>query len=42
MFAMTLTIHELVEMARLFRGDLAVVRALSRRERDAINALRVI
>jgi hypothetical protein len=40
--AMTVTIHELVEMARLVRGDLAVVRALSRRERDAINALRVI
>ena len=40
--AMTVTIHELVEMARSYRGDLAVVRALSRRERDAINALRVI
>jgi len=32
----------LVEMARSYRGDLAVVRALSRRERDAVNALRVL
>jgi len=41
-FATELTIHGLVEMARSYRGDLAVVRALSRRERDAVNALRVL
>jgi len=41
-FATALTIHELVEIARSYRGDLAVVHALSRRERDAVNALRVV
>ncbi len=41
-FATTLTIHELVQIARSYRGDLAVVRALSRQERDAVNALRVL
>jgi hypothetical protein len=41
-FAMTVTINELIEIARAHRSDLAVVRALARRERDSINALRVI
>lgn len=37
-----LVITTLVEVARLRHGDSAVVRALSRRERDAAEALRVI
>ena len=36
------TIAVLVEVARLRHGDLAVVRALTRRERDPANALRVL
>jgi hypothetical protein len=32
----------LVEVARILHGDVAVVRALSRRERDAVEALRVL
>ncbi len=32
----------LVEVARIRHGDIAVVRALARRERDAVGALRVI
>jgi hypothetical protein len=40
--AMRVTIYELIEIARAHRGDLAIVRALSRRERDSINALRVL
>ncbi len=39
--ALDLTIVALVDVARHRHGDLAVVRALSRRERDAANALRV-
>ena len=35
-------IATLVEVARLRRGDLAVLRALARRERDAVAALRVM
>ena len=35
-------ITTLVEVARLRHGDAAVVRALSRRERDTAEALRVI
>ena len=37
-----LVIGTLVEVARLRHGDVAVVRALSRRERDTVEALRVI
>lgn len=37
-----LVIATLVEVARLRHGDTAVVRALSRRERDSADALRVI
>jgi uncharacterized protein (TIGR03083 family) len=37
-----LVIATLVEVARLRHGDTAVVRALARRERDAVGALRVI
>jgi hypothetical protein len=37
-----LVITTLVEVARLRHGDTAVVRALSRRERDSADALRVI
>jgi hypothetical protein len=36
------TIGCLLEIARTRHGDLAVVRALSRRERDPISALRVL
>lgn len=39
--ALNLTIDALVGVARYRHGDLAVVRALARRERDAIDALRV-
>jgi hypothetical protein len=38
--AATLVIHALVSLARRRHGDLAVVRALTRRERDAVEALR--
>jgi hypothetical protein len=41
-FAVNVTIEALIEIARAHRGDLAVVRALSRRERDTVDALRVI
>jgi uncharacterized protein (TIGR03083 family) len=37
-----LAIATLVEVARARRGDVAVLRALTRRERDAVGALRVI
>lgn len=40
--ATALVIATLVEVARLRHGDVAVVRALTRRERDASEALRVI
>ncbi|MFA5884848.1 MAG: hypothetical protein WDA60_13420 [Acidimicrobiia bacterium] len=39
--AATLVIHCLVDTARRRHGDLAVVRALTRRERDVHDALRV-
>jgi hypothetical protein len=39
--ATDLTIATLVDIARLKHGDQAVMRALARRERDPINALRV-
>jgi Mycothiol maleylpyruvate isomerase N-terminal domain len=39
--ATDLTIATLIDIARLKHGDQAVVRALTRRERDTINALRV-
>ena len=39
--ALVSTIDCLVEVARLRHGDLAVVRALARRERDPLHALRV-
>ena len=35
-------ISTLVDIARLRHGDVAVVRSLSRRERDVVNALRVL
>lgn len=35
-------IEVLVELARLRHGDIAVLRALTRRERDTVNALRVL
>lgn len=38
--AATLVIHCLVSLARRRHGDVAVVRALTRRERDAVEALR--
>ena len=37
-----LVVSTLVEVARIRHGDIAVVRALARRERDALGALRVI
>ncbi len=37
-----LAITTLVDVARLRHGDLAVLRALTRRERDAASALRVL
>jgi hypothetical protein len=40
--AVNVTVEELVKIARAYRGDLAVVRALSRRERDAADALHVL
>ncbi len=40
--ALDITIATLVAIARYRHGDLAVLRALSRRERDTINALRVL
>ena len=40
--AMELAIGNLVEVARLRHGDLAVLRALARRERDDVEALRVL
>jgi hypothetical protein len=40
--AMRLSIGALVEAARLKHGDLAVLRALTRRERDQVQALRVL
>lgn len=36
-----IAIEAMVEIARLRHGDLAIVRALSRRERDPVDALRV-
>jgi hypothetical protein len=39
--AMKLVFDHLVEVARVRHGDLAVLRGLTRRERDAINALRI-
>jgi hypothetical protein len=38
--AATLVVHCLVDVARRRHGDLAVVRALTRRERDVVDALR--
>lgn len=40
--ALRLSIDTLVEVARLKHGDLAVLRALTRRERDQVRALRVL
>lgn len=40
--ALDLTIEILVDMARHRHGDLAVIRALARRERDTVEALRVL
>jgi hypothetical protein len=40
--AVDVAIGVLVETARVAHGDLAVVRALARRERDAVDALRVL
>lgn len=40
--AASIAISALVEVARARRGDLAVLRALTRRERDAVQALRVL
>jgi hypothetical protein len=40
--ALELAIDHLVAVARFRHGDLAVVRALARRERDISEALRVI
>ena len=40
--AMGATITALVDAARLRHGDLAVLRALTRRERDSVEALRVL
>ncbi|HET7482852.1 MAG TPA: maleylpyruvate isomerase N-terminal domain-containing protein [Actinomycetota bacterium] len=40
--AFEIAIRALVDVARLKQGDLAVVRALTRRERDAVEALRVL
>ncbi|MDQ4125734.1 MAG: maleylpyruvate isomerase N-terminal domain-containing protein [Actinomycetota bacterium] len=40
--AMRLAIEALVEAAQLKHGDLAVLRALTRRERDQVGALRVL
>jgi hypothetical protein len=40
--AAAIAITALVEVARVRRGDLAVLRALTRRERDVIHALRVL
>lgn len=40
--AWDLVIGTLVQVARLHRGDLAVLRALARRERDDVEALRVL
>lgn len=40
--ALRLSIDTLIEVARLKHGDLAVLRALSRRERDQVGALRVL
>ena len=37
-----LVITTLVEVARIRHGDTAVLRALTRRERDAVAALRVL
>ena len=38
----TIVINTLVDLARLRHGDGAVMRALARRERDTVNALRVL
>lgn len=40
--AWDLVIGTLVDVARMHRGDLAVLRALARRERDDVEALRVL
>lgn len=40
--ATRLAIGELIEVARLKHGDVAVLRALTRRERDEVEALRVL
>jgi hypothetical protein len=37
----TTAISTLVEVARVRHGDMAVLRALTRRERDSVQALRV-
>jgi hypothetical protein len=39
--ALQIAISTLVDVARQRHGDLAVLRALSRRERDTLGALRV-
>ena len=40
--AYDISIATLIDIARRFRGDLAVVRAMTRRERDDVDALRVL
>jgi uncharacterized protein (TIGR03083 family) len=40
--ALGLVVGTLIEVARIRHGDLAVLRALSRRERDTVEALRVV
>jgi hypothetical protein len=40
--ALELAVEILMEVARIRHGGLAVVRALARRERDAVQALRVL
>ena len=39
--AVDIAIHHLIDVARLWYGDRAVLTALSRRERDAVDALRI-
>lgn len=40
--ALETSIRTLIDIARLRHGDVAVLRALARRERDAVDALRVL
>lgn len=41
-YALELAIGNLVDVARFRHGDIAVIRALARRERDEVDALRVL